>query len=108
MIPEIPYPDLAAVGPVLSGVAVMIVGWLTYRSSRRTDESSPYQALADRVVKLESQVGELRSQVETLQTERVSILEWIRDLYTDWDVHRLNEVPPKLPPEWNPFRRRGA
>lgn len=69
---------IAVVSGVIAGVVSLVVAVITQRgnTAQATVESkaSPYQALADRVIKLETQVGQLRSELEHTQDD-VQILQ---------------------------------
>lgn len=104
---------------VLAALATILAAWLASRSGikakRIESNTSPYAELADRVVVLERQVDDLREQVSTLRSQNEELTQenerimqraaaqgrlageaddYITDLHTRWDSHRVKLRPP--------------
>lgn len=80
------------IAQALAAAGLVLAGWVSARgnlAARKADaNASPYEKLAERVVKLETQVGELRSKVERLEDERDELRDRVRDLETERDELR--------------------
>ena len=65
---------MAALAPWAAAAMAVVVAWMTGRANRRAKEveaqESPYQALAERVVKLEAKVERLERERDDARTER--------------------------------------
>ena len=99
MLDSVPW---QTIGAALVPVAVAcITYWASRQASRQAAKSSPYDKLAERVVKLETQVGELRAKIEHLEDERSDLRDLIRDLFGFVEQHVPPSVPrPFLRPPW--------
>jgi len=47
---------------------------------------------------LRSEHTSTREELRDLRKSFLSIISWLRDLFDNWDEHRLSANPPKLPP----------
>lgn len=47
---------------------------------------------------LRSEHTNTREELRDLRKSFLSIISWLRDLFDNWDEHRLSDDPPKLPP----------
>lgn len=77
------------IAQALAAAGLVLAGWVSARgnlAARKADaNASPYEKLAERVVKLETQVGELRSKVERLEDERNALRDRVVDLEAERD-----------------------
>lgn len=56
-------------GSVLAMIGTVAVAVISARQSRRNSVTAPYDALAERVVKLEGQIDSLRAEVQAAKTD---------------------------------------
>ena len=101
-----------------TALTVIIGGWFTLRQARATSRTSPYDALAGRVVRLETSDDEKRAQIEKLEHElaiekehsrtqdgRIRALRagisdwqsWYSALLTGWPIFSQQQAPPPAP-----------
>ena len=80
------------IAQALAAAGLVLAGWVSARgnlAARKADaNASPYEKLAERVVKLETQVGELRAKVERLEDERNALRDRVVDLEAERDELR--------------------
>ena len=95
-------PDVLTIaGPLVGSLVTALGAWLVYRASRMSSKASPYDKLAERVVKLEGQVGELRDKVDALESERSELRDLVRTMHAFIQRHVPQEVVrPFLRPPW--------
>ena len=83
----------------------VVIAWITAtwaaKGKKIETTAAPYDKLAERVVKLETQVGQLRAKIERLEDERSDLRDLIRDLFGFVEQHVPPSVPrPFLRPPW--------
>ena len=80
------------IAQALAAAGLVLAGWVSARgnlAARKADaNASPYEKLAERVVKLETQVGALRAKVERLEDERNALRDRVVDLEAERDELR--------------------
>ena len=88
-------------GHVVTFAAAFFAAGATMSSRKIDATASPYQALADRVVKLESQVGELRAEIDELRAERGSLRDLVAQMWKFIDEHISMDIQrPFIRPAW--------
>jgi len=61
-------------------------------------QESSMLVLREDLKALRSEHTGTREELRDLHKSFLSIISWLRDLFDNWDEHRLSDYPPKLPP----------